>query len=57
METKEKLEKLKEILQQQGRLAVAFSGGVDSTFLLAFAHETLGAADSPEKKKHLHRAL
>ena len=43
METNEKLEKLKEILQQQGRFAVAFSGGVDSTFLLAFAHETLGA--------------
>ncbi len=34
---KEKLVKLKNIIEGYGRMAVAFSGGVDSTFLLAFA--------------------
>lgn len=37
----EKLERLSRILQGCGRLAVAFSGGVDSTFLLAFAKEVI----------------
>ena len=38
----EKLNQLKEYLLSQGSLAVAFSGGVDSTFLLKVAHDTLG---------------
>lgn len=38
----EKLEQLKAYLLAQGSLAVAFSGGVDSTFLLRVAHDTLG---------------
>lgn len=42
METNEKLERLKEILTGYGRVAIAFSGGVDSTFLLNFAVKTLG---------------
>ena len=38
----EKPEQLKEYLLSQGSLAVAFSGGVDSTFLLKVAHDVLG---------------
>lgn len=39
---KEKYEALTRILKGYGRLAVAYSGGVDSTFLLAVAKEVLG---------------
>ena len=37
-----KLEKLKNYLASLGSVAVAFSSGVDSTFLLKVAHEVLG---------------
>lgn len=37
-----KYQKLKEYFAELGSLAVAFSGGVDSTFLLKAAHDTLG---------------
>ncbi|MDO4552849.1 MAG: ATP-dependent sacrificial sulfur transferase LarE [Bacillota bacterium] len=37
----DKYQRLEEILQGYGSLAVAFSGGVDSAFLLAFAWELL----------------
>ena len=40
--TFEKYEQLKNALSSLGRAAVAFSGGVDSTFLLAAAHIALG---------------
>ncbi|BHH83006.1 ATP-dependent sacrificial sulfur transferase LarE [Desulforhopalus sp. 52FAK] len=40
--TDEKIVRLKEILQQHTRLAVAFSGGIDSTFLLHFAIQSIG---------------
>ena len=36
------LEKLQKILQDMGAVLVAFSGGVDSSFLLHVAHEMLG---------------
>ena len=42
-EMREKLERLKQTLKGYGGAAVAFSGGVDSTFLLKVAHDTLGA--------------
>ena len=38
----DKLRALEAFLQDAGRVAVAFSGGVDSTFLLAFAARTSG---------------
>lgn len=42
MTLNEKKLKLREILRVYGSLAVAFSGGVDSCFLLKTAHEVLG---------------
>ncbi len=38
----DKLNKLKDYIKSLGSLAVGFSGGVDSTFLLVVAHEVLG---------------
>jgi uncharacterized protein len=37
-----KLERLKEMLSECSKVVIAFSGGVDSTFLLSVAHEMLG---------------
>ena len=53
MTMQEKYERLQKILKEYGSIAVAFSGGVDSTFLLAAAQDAVGAgafavfADSP----------
>lgn len=41
-ELEDKLERLKEYLENLQGVVVAFSGGVDSTFLLKAAHEVLG---------------
>lgn len=52
-EANEKLCHLRDLLRAHAPLVVAYSGGVDSAFLLAAAHETLGSeclgviADSP----------
>jgi pyridinium-3,5-biscarboxylic acid mononucleotide sulfurtransferase len=43
MKTDAKLQNLSETLQSIGKVVVAFSGGVDSTFLLAAAVRALGA--------------
>jgi len=42
MNIHEKYDNLKDIIKSYNSLAVAFSGGVDSTFLLKVAHDTLG---------------
>ena len=42
MERQKKLEDLKGYLKNLGSVAIAFSSGVDSTFLLKTAHEVLG---------------
>ncbi|WZL73993.1 ATP-dependent sacrificial sulfur transferase LarE [Clostridiaceae bacterium 35-E11] len=42
MSLQEKLENLKQSISALGSMAIAFSGGVDSTFLLKIAYEILG---------------
>lgn len=44
MDIREKYQKLRDILKSYGSVAVAFSSGVDSTFLLWVAHDVLGEA-------------
>lgn len=46
----EKLDKLKDWMREKGRVAIAFSGGVDSAFLLKAACDALQGKESPESK-------
>ena len=39
------MDRLKKILKRMGKVAIAFSGGVDSTFLLKAAKDTLGSGN------------
>ena len=62
-EIEEKLNKLKSYIKDKGSLAIGFSGGVDSTFLLMVAHEVLGdkavaitAVDASLPKRELDEA-
>ncbi len=42
LDLQEKLDRLKKYIGELGSLAIGFSGGVDSAFLLAVSHEVLG---------------
>ena len=48
MNLEEKLKKLEDILTGYGQMIVALSGGVDSTFLLAFASQVYAEAGCPD---------
>ncbi len=45
MHLNEKVEKLKELIRSEGRVAIAFSGGVDSSFLARVAADVLPGDD------------
>lgn len=64
MKLEEKFQLLKDIIIKRGSAAVAFSGGVDSTFLIKVAHEVLGdkliavtATSSTYPKRELKEAI
>lgn len=45
MDAQEKLALLRSILQKMGKVVIAYSGGVDSAFLLKVATDTIGASN------------
>lgn len=63
-ELQEKLNKLEDNIRELGSLAIGFSGGVDSSFLLAVAHNVLGenviavtGADASVPERELKEAV
>lgn len=63
-ELQEKLNKLEDNIRELGSLAIGFSGGVDSSFLLAVAHSVLGenviavtGADASVPERELKEAV
>lgn len=57
MDLNRKLEKLTEILRAIDTLVVAFSGGVDSTFLLLYARKIFAEGDPTAGITLQHRAV
>lgn len=63
-ELQEKLNRLEDTIRELGSVAVGFSGGVDSSFLLAVAHDVLGenviavtGADASVPERELKEAV
>jgi len=64
MQLQEKFQLLKDNIKKRGSAAIAFSGGVDSTFLVKVAHEVLGdklvavtATSSTYPERELNEAI
>ena len=52
MELEDKFIKLKNIIKELESVAIAFSGGVDSTFLIKIAHDVLDRKSTRLNSSH-----